>query len=193
MPRLNSTAVHEAGHAVITIEEGRTFSHVAIEDRGNTRGAVHNTLVFRGDDEDVRIKLAGVMAQRMCWRRWHPRLFWGAEGDLIGVGAFFREQEPLRVLIDWNIDATYRSLLTHWSAVDAVARLLFRRRTLTYAEVHEVWTSTSSGGVPPGVLSDDMWKPLRERIDWHIENPGGIEGLIERAERGASSQAATVE
>jgi hypothetical protein len=185
MPRLNPIAVHEAGHAVVTILERTTFSHVTIETRGNSLGAVHMTRVRIGNDEDVRIKLAGAMAERLNCRTWHWRLACGAEEDLESVGKFFRDNERLRVLIKYNVEATEAQLIEHWTEVDLVARALMRWKTLEYDEVRGLCDAASElpRKMPPGRLDDEMWLPLWRRLEWHIENPSGIEGFLERAIR----------
>lgn len=193
MARLETTAVHEAGHAVMTLVEGRRFSHVDVVARGNVAGAVHDTVTRRGDDEDVRIKLAGVMAQRFCGRRWHARLSWGAEGDFIGIADFLRTHPRAAFHLDWNVEATSACLLERWATVERVARARARERRLEYEQVLAIYSSTSelSGRSPPGLLEPKMWEPLKERIRWHSENPGGLAALVARAR--AQAQAASLD
>ena len=182
MPRVSSTAIHEAGHAVVALCEQCTFSRVVLGGDGDVVGVTYDVVTRPGGEESVRIKLAGVMAERLCRRTWRHDLTRAAEGDLIGVGAFVREND-ISDLVGWNIEATHETLVENWNAVEKIARALEGKKQLEYAEVHEIWSAASSmpAKAPPGQISDNIWAPLRARIDWHIANPGGVQAAIARA------------
>ena len=89
MARLKRVAIHESGHAIMTIVEGREFREVTIVPSGRTMGAVRDTIVLDGDDETLRIQFGGIVA-RLCYRGWPPRLLQEAEGDLVNIANFPR-------------------------------------------------------------------------------------------------------
>jgi hypothetical protein len=180
MPRLDSTAIHEAGHAVVALCEGCTFDRVVLAADGDVLGTVHNVKTMLGHEHGARIKLAGVVAERLCRRAWRGELICAAEGDLIGVGAFFRENDA-GDLIDWNIAATHETLLENWTAVEKIARALSRRKELSYDVVREIWSAAASMPLktPPGRIDDEMWEPLRKRVVWHVANPDGMKAIFD--------------
>jgi len=179
--RYERTAIHEAAHAVVALAEARPFHEVVIERTEVSHGGLWGFTSRWGDDELVRVGIAGFMAHRMCITRWDPRLFEHARDDLGKVADFFRERPNPR-LLRWNVEATHRCLLRQWNAVKALAYVLLKFRRVTYANAKNLAEAANrfpEKRSPEGRV--DGWDPLVKHIEFRIRWPGGIEEAIATA------------
>ncbi|HEX4612196.1 MAG TPA: M50 family metallopeptidase [Urbifossiella sp.] len=181
------TAVHEAGHAVLAIIEGRPFDDIVLEQDDSSNGMMRNVSYRPGDDEIVRITVAGVMAARLARRRWDRRLFTTAHDDLGVVAEFAKTAANAVGLLTWNINATAQYLESNWGSVEAIAAALIRRCELTHTDCTRLYAegrASARGRKPFGKMGASGWKPLFDRIEDRMRYPNGrIDRLREQGIR----------
>ena len=171
------TAVHEAGHAVLAIIEGRPFDDIVLEKAENSNGMVRNLAFRPGDDEIVRILAAGIMASRLARNRWDGLLFRSAHDDLGVVADFVKDAANPDGLLRWNIDATADYLETNWCSVEAIAVSLIRHRKASHEECVRLYAEgreKAKESRPFGKLGDSGWNPLLRHIETRIKYPNGL-------------------
>jgi hypothetical protein len=172
------TAVHEAGHVLMAVEEGCPFGDVALTKTADTNGAMNRISCRRGDDEAVRIALGGIVAVRLCRSRWYWQLFAGAYADLGIVADFFRGTGDAERVVEFNVKATASAISSHWAAVEELAAELVRHRRFSCETAFDLADKALPHRAPPFRLEDADWKPLVEHIHWRIKYPRGREDAL---------------
>lgn len=154
--RLESTAYHEAGHAVMAVHEGVALLNVSIVSDGDSQGRAgfSNPLsTFQLDVEIttksrwrmeklVRVWLAGPEAQKRfnprSWRRYHGEDDFKKAVDRIGYFATSNDEIEayLRLL---EIQVRQKLALSRvWQAVEALAGELLEHRELGGGEARAI-------------------------------------------------------
>lgn len=176
---LHRTALHEAGHAVMMLAERREFETVVIARTERSSGMVTGPRLMSGDDEQVRVVLAGIVAHRLSVRTWHPSLFNRAADDLEAAAAFYRGHAAPRASIQWNVGQVQRVLVERWAGVEAIAEVLIRERELTFEQVSQVATAAHHvRRVPPGRTPPSCWSRLVDCVESQVKYPGGLAALL---------------
>jgi hypothetical protein len=158
LKRLTATAYHEAGHAVAREQRGLRFRRVTIVPEDGALGMVESAGVprwvyeetgsrhrIRGWYEDqIFVALAGPRAERrVIGRRNHV----GAGGDyrwvsdlILRLGLPEAAQKPY---LDYQIALLdgFLAVPYWWAKVEALAKALLDRKTLTGAEAREIFWS----------------------------------------------------
>lgn len=172
-----ATALHEAGHAVLALHEGREFDDVIIEVAGLSSGMLRGLRVDVTDDDHVRIALAGAIAHRLRVSLWTPRIFDAADDDLGTVATYLRTSAPadIRALLAWNVDETRRLLTKQWGTVERIGSALAVARCLTHSQIREMAAaSRHDTKAPPGRAPHETWTRLVDHILWRVEHPGSL-------------------
>ena len=155
--QLRRTAYHEAGHAVQAERLGVRFTRVTIRSEGDSLGCVSLCdWMPNGDDlaatvegrdgmeRDMMVSLAGQAAERRKMGR-ASRHGWSGDRDSVVELAlrFAGTGEQATVYVRW-LELRVRDFISSplgWSWVDAVARELLERETLTEDEVKAAMTA----------------------------------------------------
>jgi hypothetical protein len=166
--RLEATAYHEAGHAVVTVALGRAVRRVSIirraddnslgRSRGYPLGGGFQPDVSRSRrsrktiEERVIIKCAGFHAEsRFTGRRNHA----GAAYDRQEAKEFLSllaEDEELKKYLAW-LDVRSKNLVGSqliWRAIEYVARELLERKEITGQDVRRLYQQARSELCPEG-------------------------------------------
>jgi ATP-dependent Zn protease len=148
-----STAYHEAGHAVAHIFLHLPFKKVSIRPDGETSGHCmsNGQRYLKGVDYDltpakqdrifrnVQTMFAGHYAQkrfnRKSVRRWHSQTDYH---NAVGLLFYISEPPAINRLIRWLECRTQMLIETRWQQIETVARALLERETLTSDEVREL-------------------------------------------------------
>ncbi len=169
-PPLSSTAIHEAGHAVVCIVRGGRFRYATLRPRNKpdavpARGLVKYTGGLNRFDADS-MSLAGVVAEFHAGPSVYDPdgvlcpdapmdetvdflLSLQAEGDCAAISEG-RDGASMRQVMDLLLPATYASVNLYWSQVLAVAAALEANRTVSFREAERlVWGE----GVEAGQLA----------------------------------------
>ena len=156
--KLDSTAHHEAGHAVAAIVQGLTITYVTIKSDEDFLGAcLHPSVLgyeFSGTREKKRIAreciltaYAGFQAEKI----FNPQAEeWRAQNDEGNALFLSREflvlprqcshigdEAHLEFLAKLQLEA-HKLVRRHWSSVSAVARVLLETKILTHDQVEEI-------------------------------------------------------
>ena len=163
--KLEATAYHEAGHAVMAILVRMGFGKVTIERKRDSLGHIlHNKWrkTFSPRSEDMRSRyqlekairtcLAGPVAEKMWSGEKHIK--WGADGSHAVEYASYLSQGGLHHNMfyfsgsDRAIEAYLRfvaicceeqlAITLNWAAVEAVAKALLEKRTINSKECRAV-------------------------------------------------------
>lgn len=172
------TAVHEAGHAVMVIEEGRRFEEVVLRRKGEALAFVKNVQPLPGDDEVVRILLGGIVAERLCQTDWSLDLVTGAHCDMCRIGDFFRGKTTSAVMVPWNVEATVERVARRWTDIVAVVTALVERRRLSYRNVLSLLRKARRPIAPPFAAATVDWTLLNRLVFWYIPSPRRIDELM---------------
>jgi hypothetical protein len=163
-----ATAYHEAGHAVAAMAYGKGIRRQGATIIPNLRGAagsVYMTMHIPGDpsvdsltrrmrlriEEDVMVMLAGGIAQR-CFRpssvrNHHGRSDRDAAYDLLmHTVADERELQAYWRLLIVRTENFVR-LPVRWRQIEAAAKALMEKKTLTSAELRQVYTDALGGAI----------------------------------------------
>jgi hypothetical protein len=167
------TAIHEAGHVLLALEEGCPFDSVVLNRTADSNGAVSRISCRSGDDEAVRIALGGIVAVRLCRSRWYWQLFAAAHADLGTVADFFRGARDAEHGVEFNVRATVAVVSANWAVVEDLADAMMKHRGLSDGAAREIIASSPRPRMPPTRLEDADWKPLVEHIHWRIRYPRG--------------------
>ena len=85
------TAIHEAGHAVLALHLCIPFADVTVLKDDDYNGRI-SYLEFRtGEEECVRVLLAGIMAMRLTRQRWNQLLFQVTHNDLRDIANYLND------------------------------------------------------------------------------------------------------
>lgn len=175
------TAVHEAGHAVVALLEGQQFDDIVIGTTDGVGAVVQNISYRDGDDEVIRIALAGIMAARLIRRSWRSPFLDTAFDDIGIVADFVRDAKTVDFLIEYNINRTEQLLLENWAAVTQIAKCFKQRQIVSYSDALAVVKNpTKKTETPIGRLGNDRWKPLEDQIRWRMQNPRGLADVLAR-------------
>jgi ATP-dependent Zn protease len=146
---LESTAYHEAGHAVIAVAEHILVKHVTIRPGGDAWGHISRRNLIENDEDrlqrylprEIRVMLAGLAAE---WRFTGRNNFRGASADFnAAVDLAIRVYRPktaghyLKFMTSLMKDVV--SVPANWCRITAVAEALLERETLTGREVRELY------------------------------------------------------
>jgi hypothetical protein len=181
------TAIHEAGHVLMAVEEGCLFGDVALNKTADTNGAMNRISCRRGDDEAVRIALGGIVAVRFCRSRWYWQLFAGAYTDLGLVAEFFRGTADAEWGVEFNVTRTAAAISSRWGTVEEFAAELFRHRGLSRETACEMAARRLPLRRPPTHMEEVDWKPLVEHVHWRIKYPRGREDALRALAEGTPS------
>lgn len=152
--KLQLTAFHEAGHAVMYFSQGRKFRHITIvadETKGSLGHLLHDKLKnFHPDENDdwrtrkvlegaILCSLAGPAAERIFSGRHNWR---GAAGDLRYVTnvalCFVPDSEEASAFISWLWIRANNIVQSRWRMVEILAAALLKRETLSYKDAQMV-------------------------------------------------------
>ena len=152
--KLQATAYHEAGHAVVSLELGRGFKSVSIEPDDNSLGRIQNTVLpewFSPDlnlddrhkkwiEREVLIFLAGIAAEH----RFAGQNNWKGSGSdfhsAINLASCMFEGSVLEKYVAFMLERT-RAMISHprvWVQIQAVAEALLEHRVLSKKRVREI-------------------------------------------------------
>jgi hypothetical protein len=180
---LQSTAYHEAGHAIARFALGRRIDRVSIlpdaDSLGHVRGQVLPSHLFAkgGDISDVPTKtvedqivilLAGPLAEKRFTGRWNRV---GASSDYEGastVAVSTHGDDDVRDAFIRYLEAVGKALIdVHWYLVEALAAALLERETLSGVQVHRVIRAAIAEADPTvlrfstlGPLSAHGWRQM---------------------------------
>lgn len=163
MPRqIECTAYHEAGHAAAYLALDRRFQHVTIEPKedetggslghclgvADRHGAGFATEVYEGTprarrwlEQRAMVLAAGNVAERYFTKR---RIVAGSISDFSYIAdaldGLCGDEDEASAYCAWITFRTRNLLLKldNWVVVDALAKALLDRRTLTYKEAREI-------------------------------------------------------
>jgi hypothetical protein len=158
-----STAHHEAGHAIAALHLRRPFHHASIvpdEERGTLGHACCPNRIkpnaWRSElstrrrsilEQDIMVRLAGGIVEERFTGRNNPDGCVDDESDAFASALVITDgdDEEARALIAWLRIRTANALFRNpilWSVIQAVAAELLVRQTMTAAEVRAVWHNT---------------------------------------------------
>lgn len=167
-----TTAYHEAGHAVLFVHFKRPFRSVTIVSEGDSLGHVAGLRFgkrFRPDlevspqvgatlDRILLILMAGNSAERRLTGRRNNRKAGGDFEMAVGLGGHvYPEPEVLGSYLDFVI-ARSDSLIGSpviWAQVEAVAAELLLHRSLSSERVRDICTATIEEGTRVAQLMDE--------------------------------------
>ena len=182
--RRGRTALHEAGHVLVAIEEGQTFDEVVLKKTADAHGVTRGISYRDGDDEIIRILLAGIVTVRLSRKRWYWQLLESAHDDVGHIADFFRGSENAQWGVDWNLKATVAMITEQWAVVEAIARGLLERRRLSHQEAVAIAEKKHKRRRPPGSIDEGGWMPLIDRIHWRIKYPRGMVDALQALSEG---------
>ena len=149
--RMDTVAIHEAGHSVIAASLGLPLGRVSIIPAGPTRGAAFlarhfgafeppDLLLMILSGPAAEAKYAGVPSQYDAGDRAVARemaaLMADADPDSPATAAILRRYEARACAI----------VTVHWAKIEKLAAALVRKHELSSAEVHELmWVKVKGG------------------------------------------------
>lgn len=149
--QLERTAYHEAGHAVMHLEEKLAFEHVTIVPNEERRSLGHLIWKVQSDfnpeissdrktlrllESMILCSLAGPAAEAIYAGRRNWR---GAAGDLEAMVAraidYTGSPEEANAFVNWLWIRANNTMKAQWPTVEAVAEALLAKKTLSTREV----------------------------------------------------------
>lgn len=143
------TALHEAGHAVVSLALGRKVRSASIVPQDGRLGTLRTSKLRRLDpavsdrrmrmtiEREAMILLAGAVAEQIAGAGPH-----GGRKDrrdaLSLVGFLSGSEAEERAYVAWLRERTRTLLRVHWAAVIALAHVLVRKGTIDGATVRAV-------------------------------------------------------
>ncbi len=158
--RLEEIAYHEAGHAVVGWKSGLKVRRVTIEPDAEDRTLGHVLYArARGFRPDIRLDdrarcraerhIVCSFAGQLAHAKFLGRRGWGMEQDdreAVGYGLYLRctSTEAREAYLHYCFLTARDLVKTQWRGIQAVARALLQRSTLTGSEVIEVLSPGSA-------------------------------------------------
>lgn len=143
--KLESTAFHEAGHAMICIALFHNFEYVTVVPNDNSFGHILRSLNVSINDmslneviEHTMISMAGTLAEEIHGKTSERRRLRGASEDFSNITDFiinFMDQSEADLFVKWIEHRTREILKSRWHDVIKIASELTERKTLMQRDV----------------------------------------------------------
>lgn len=155
MLNTETLAYHEAAHAVIAIRLLKRVEYVTIEPSGEN-GDIwgHASIPFdEGDDpglveviDQVMVNFAGQVAEDIITGANYRDSQIHSDADRENIATFvqfcMKDQSEIDLFLAWTYERTKLYLINSWSWVEAVAKELLAKKTISGEEVQEICFKT---------------------------------------------------
>lgn len=143
--KLTSTAYHEAGHAVLACQLGLKFRHVTVDPREGSLGHISYVIPRWFSPHNVRQDRVRLLAERYIIAAYAGgvaetkfrarRSSWSKRGDIILIEFLSAwcdgSQKVERAFLRYCRTVAAERVCSSWRQIEAVARALVKRRTLS--------------------------------------------------------------